>query len=114
MSKYNSKKITREGITFDSKKEYERFRVLKSMEKAGKIEDLQRQVEFVLLPSQKDPITKRVIERPVKYIVDFTYWKNGEYIAEDVKGYRGGTAYAVFVIKRKLMLYMHGIKVREV
>ena len=114
MSKYHSKKITRDGITFDSKREYERFRELKLLESAGKIEDLKRQVVFELIPSQRDPKSRKVIERPCKYIADFAYWKNGEYIVEDVKGYRDGGAYALFVIKRKLMLHVKGIRVKEV
>jgi hypothetical protein len=109
MSKYHSKKITRDGITFDSKKEYERFRELKLLEQAGKIVDLKRQVEFVLLPSQRDPKTKKVIERPCKYIADFAYYRQGEYIVEDTKGFRT----ADYIIKRKLMLWVHGIRIKE-
>ena len=110
LSKYRSKKVNRDGMTFDSKKEYERFRELKLLEKAGKVERVQRQVPFELIPSQRDPKTRKVIERPCKYIADFTYWKNGEYIVEDVKGVRTPD----YVIKRKLMLYVHGIRVKEV
>lgn len=110
MSKYHSKKIIRDGITFDSKKEHERFRELKLLERAGKIDDLKRQVVFELIPSQRDKKTRKVIERPCKYIADFTYWKNGEFIVEDTKGVRT----ADYVIKRKLMLYVHGIRIMEI
>ena len=110
MSKYHSKKITRDGITFDSKKEYERFRELKLLERAGKIEQLQRQVVFELIPSQRDPKTRKVIERACKYVADFTYWKNGEFIVEDTKGFRT----ADYIIKRKLMLQVHGIRIKEI
>ena len=110
MSKYHSKKITRDGITFDSKKEYERFRELKLLERAGKIEDLRRQVVFELIPSQRDPKTRKVIERACKYVADFTYWKNGEFIVEDTKGFRT----ADYIIKRKLMLQVHGIRIKEI
>jgi hypothetical protein len=110
MSKYHSKKITRDGITWDSKKEYERFRELKLLERAGKIADLQRQVVFELIPSQRDPKTRKVIERACKYVADFTYWKNGEFIVEDTKGFRT----ADYIIKRKLMLHVHGIRIKEI
>lgn len=110
MSKYHSKKIARDGITFDSKKEYERFRELKQLESAGEIEDLRRQVSFELIPSQRDPKTRKVIERPCRYIADFAYTKDGEWVVEDTKGFRT----ADYIIKRKLMLYVHGIRVKEV
>ena len=47
---------------------------------------------------------------------DFAYWQDGKYIVEDVKGYQqaNSPAYAKFVIKRKLMLWVHGIQVKEV
>lgn len=35
-------------------------------------------------------------------------------IVEDVKGYKDGGAYRIFSIKRKLMLYIHHIRVKEV
>lgn len=123
MSKYNSKKITVGGMTFDSRKEAKRFQELYLMERAGKISDLQRQVKFVLIPAQREPDTigprggtkkGALLEKECSYYADFAYRKNDAYIVEDVKGYRGGGAYATFSIKRKLMLWIHGIRVREV
>ena len=113
MSKYRNKKVLVDGVAFDSKKEAKRYRELKLLEDAGIIEKLERQVKFDLLPNQKDPDGK-VIERKVQYIADFVYMKNGKVIVEDVKGYRDGGAYRVFVIKRKLMLYRFGILVKEI
>lgn len=52
MSKYHSKKITVDGETFDSKKEYRRYRELLLLERAGLITNLQRQVKFLLIPAQ--------------------------------------------------------------
>ena len=113
MSKYRNKKVLADGIAFDSKKEARRYQELKLMEDAGVISRLERQVKFDLLPNQKDPDGK-VIERKVQYIADFVYEKNGKIIVEDVKGYRDGGAYRVFVIKRKLMLYRFGLHVIEI
>ena len=111
--KYKNKKIVVNGIQFDSKKEAKRYQELKMMEDAGEITKLERQVKFDLLPNQKDPDGK-VVERKVQYIADFVYMKNGIICVEDVKGYREGGAYRVFVIKRKLMLYRFGIVVKEI
>ena len=123
-SKYKSRKTTTsDGITFDSKKEAKRWGELNLLLAVGKIEGLERQVKFVLIPAQREPdkvgpkggkIKGALIEREVAYIADFVYFENGERVVEDVKGYRDGQAYAVFTIKRKLMLYFHGIRVKEV
>lgn len=107
-SKYRNHKITVDGITFDSKKEYKRFCELSLLERAGKITDLRRQVSYELLPSQR--IDGKVVERPVKYIADFVYKTNGKEIVEDTKGFRT----ADYKLKRKLMLYFYGIRIKEV
>lgn len=112
MSKYKSKKITIDGMTFDSKKEAQRYIELRKMQNTGKITDLKCQVKYLLIPSQK--VANKVVERAVTYIADFEYIKDGQKIVEDVKGYRKGQAYALFVIKRKLMLYVHNIRVIEI
>ena len=123
MSKYHSTKIEYDGMVFDSKKELRRFKELSLLEKAGEIQDLKRQVKFEVLPAQREPeyITENgyvrlgnVLERKVVYIADFVYTKDGETVVEDVKGYKSGVAYNLFVIKRKLMLYQHNIRVLEV
>lgn len=123
-SKYKSKKITLNGMTFDSKKEAKRYAELYYLEQIGEIRGLQRQVKFVLIPAQREPdvIGKRggrkpgkLIERECAYIADFFYYDvDGNGVVEDVKGYRGGGAYEVFTIKRKLMLWRHGIKIKEI
>lgn len=111
--KYKNKKIVVNGIQFDSQKEAKRYQELKLLEDAGEITKLERQVKFDLLPNQKDSNGK-VVERKVQYIADFVYIKNGKVCVEDVKGYREGGAYRVFVIKRKLMLYRFGLVVKEI
>lgn len=113
-SKYRAKKIKVDGITFDSKREAHRYSELKLLERAGKIEHLELQKEFELIPAQYEQSSKRkrgkCLERACKYKADFCYIKNGEQIVEDTKGYKTKD----YIIKRKLMLYVHGIKIREV
>ena len=110
MSKYHSRKTTIDGITFDSRKEAHRYQELKLLEKAGEIWDLARQVPYILIPAQRDPETGAVLEREVKYIADFVYWDREGYHVEDAKGVRTKD----YVIKRKLMLYRHGLRIEEV
>lgn len=114
-NKYHARKVVAQGQVFDSEKEYARYLELKLLEKAGEISGLERQVKYDLIPKQMDEEGK-MIERPTVYVADFQYRDNntGEFIVEDVKGYRRGQAYAVFSLKRKLMLWRYGIKIREV
>lgn len=123
-NKYNAKKVSVDGIEFDSKKEAKRYQELLLLQKAGEIYMLERQKVYELLPAQREPdtvgkrggvIKGKLLERAVEYVADFVYTdKNGKTIVEDVKGFREGGAYAVFVLKRKLMLYRYGIKIIEV
>lgn len=118
MSKYHSRKITKDGITFDSVREYNRYRELKLLERAGKIEKLNRQVSYTLIPAQYrmvvDPKTyserRACIERAVTYKADFTYWQDGKLVVEDVKGVKTKD----YIIKRKLMLHVYDIQIQEV
>lgn len=113
--KYKNRKCVVDGIEFDSRKEANRYTELKLMLKARKIKGLRRQVKYTLIPSQRGD-DKKVIERECAYIADFVYTdcETGKEIVEDVKGYRGGGAYEVFKIKRKLMLERYGIRIKEV
>lgn len=123
-SKYGAEKITVDGQSFASKKEARRFTQLRLLERAGEISDLKTQVKFVLIPAQREPdsvgvrggVKKgKLIERECAYIADFVYKDNqGETVVEDVKGYKGGGAYELFKVKRKLMLYVHGIRIIEI
>lgn len=124
MNKYGAKKVVDPytGEKFDSKKEHNRWLELLLLEKAGEISGLRRQVRYELLPpvyGTKEYITKTgrkikrrvTIEGGVSYIADFVYRnKAGEEIVEDVKGVRTAT----YLLKRKMMLYFHGVRVREV
>lgn len=119
-SKYHSKKVTVGGETFDSSKEYRRFCELKLLQRAGKISGLQRQVEFVLIPTQREPgeigprggVKKgKLIEKECTYYADFVYVNDkGEKVVEDTKGMKT----EAYLIKRKLMLYVHGIRIQEI
>lgn len=107
-TKYGSQKVLdRYGNVFDSKKEYRRWIQLKDMEKHGEISDLKRQWKYELIPSQK--IDGKVVERAVNYFADFVYEENGETVVEDSKGFKT----ADYIIKRKLMLYKYGIRIKE-
>ncbi|HQG58650.1 MAG TPA: DUF1064 domain-containing protein [bacterium] len=97
---------------FASKKEYYRSNELKLLQEAGEITDLKEQVSFELLPSQFMTINgkKKCIERSVSYIADFTYKdKDDNLVVEDTKGFRT----QAYIIKRKLMLFMYGIRIKE-
>lgn len=112
--KYGNRKTELDGMTFASRKEARRYAELKLLERAGEIRNLETQVPFVLIPTQTDE-RGEVIERALTYKADFVYnEKSGKLVVEDVKGYKGGEAYTVFTIKRKLMLKVHKIRVREV
>ena len=117
--KYGSKKVKYDGHVFDSKKELHRYVELKHLERIGAITDLKLQEPFELVPVQREPstFTKRgtekkgkVIEKSIKYVADFVYVQNGELVVEDTKGVRTTD----YIIKRKLMLYFHGIRIREI
>ena len=103
----------------DSKKEHNRAVQLRIMLRAGLISNLREQVPYELIPAQYsvDTVTSRItkpklIERACKYIADFVYTDNetGQTIVEDTKG----VLTDVYKIKRKLMLYVHGIRIKEV
>ena len=115
--KYGNKKVLVDGISFDSKREANRYTELKMMVRSGEISDLELQKEYELIPSQyeKPSMQKgkpKCLERSVKYIADFVYKDNrtGEYVVEDTKGVRTPE----YIIKRKLLLYVYGIRIKEI
>lgn len=123
MAKYKNEKITVDGETFDSRKEFHRYKELLILERAGKIKNLQRQVKFELVPPQYESVErcsqktgrrlqdgKKRIEPGVYYIADFVYTlMDGSTVVEDTKGFRTDA----YIIKRKLMLHVHGIRILE-
>ena len=114
MNKYGNRKTVVDGEVFDSRHEAERWIELRYMERAGLIYDLQRQVAFVLIPKQKDEITGKVLEREAKYVADFTYRdkQTNKLVVEDAKS--KPTKTKDYILKRKLLLYRHGIIIKEV
>lgn len=127
--KYGNRKVVIDGIEFDSKKEARRYYELKLLQRAGQISELELQKEFELIPAQYESFErygktgkrlqdgKRCIEKSCVYKADFAYRdKSGQLVVEDVKGYRdpASAGYAKFIIKRKLMLWVHGIKITEI
>jgi len=126
-AKYGNHKTEIDGIEFASRKEANRYAELKMLEQTGEIRNLKIQEKFVLIPAQREPdivgarggVKKgKVIEQELSYVADFVYTvaETGEQVVEDVKGYKqsDAAAYRVFTIKRKLMLYLKGIRIKEV
>ena len=123
-TKYGNSKIEIDGILFASKREARRFSELQQLQDAGLIEDLLTQVPYVLIPAQYEKTDKvytkglhkgeakrgKCIEKAVTYVADFVYKRDGKIVVEDTKGFRTKD----YVIKRKLMLYVHGIVIVEV
>lgn len=123
MSKYKNLKVNFGNITFDSKKESRRWQELCLLQRAGQITDLQRQVKFVLIPTQYEKFPRystktgkrlkdgiRTLEQECSYVADFVYMKDGKQVVEDTKGFKTPE----YIIKRKLMLERHGIRIKEV
>lgn len=111
-NKYHAKKCEVGGEVYDSKKEARRHQELKLLEKAGEIQNLRRQVKYILIPSQRRD--GKLVEREVAYKADFVYEADGQTVVEDVKGCKKGAGYDVFVLKRKMMLLFHNIRIKEV
>lgn len=122
-TKYNAHKTEIDGIEFPSKHEANRYCELKLLERAGEISNLRLQVDFELIPNQYitekrygkngKPLNDKqiLLERKVVYRADFVYTdKDGSQVVEDTKGFKTKE----YLIKRKLMLYVHGIAVQEV
>ena len=107
-SKYHAKKTVVDGITFDSRKEADRYIVLKGMEEDGTIGDLRRQVRYELIPAF-DVDGKHY--RPVFYVADFVYVDKGtgKTVVEDVKGVMTD----VYKLKSKLFARRYGMSIKE-
>ena len=121
---YNIKTRALDGSVFDSNKEARRWDELILLQRAGQITDLRRQVAYELIPAQYETYERygkdgkrlkdgvRLLERKVEYVADFVYTitDTGQNIVEDTKGVRTKD----YILKRKLMLAVHGIRIREV
>lgn len=100
-SKYNAKRTIVDGISFHSKAEAKRWSELKLLQKAGAISGLKRQAPFCLDVS---------CIHICNYVADFTYFEDGQYVVEDVKGF----ATPEYEIKKKLMRAVYKIEIREI
>lgn len=103
MRKYRNQPISIDGMRFDSKKEANRWAQLHLMERAGHIQNLERQKPYHLT------VNGQLI---CKYLADFVYTANGESITEDCKS-TITKMHPVYRLKKKLMLAIHGIDIRE-
>ena len=126
-TKYRNKKIEVDGIVYDSKKEMRRHQQLLLKEKVGAIIDLQMQVKYVLIPAQYETVTrygkkgqrlkdgKKLLEKEISYIADYVYFdvEEGRTIVEDVKS-AITRKNPLYIAKKKMMLYFHGIRIREI
>lgn len=109
-TKYGNRKVRTQDGEFDSQKEAMRWRELQLLQRAGRITNLQRQVKFVLIPKQT--VNGRCVERECAYYADFAYHDvdTDTDVVEDTKGVKTQE----YIIKRKLMLWRHGIRIREI
>lgn len=122
-NKYNNKKIVNEFGTWDSKKEYQRYLVLKDAEANGVISNLELQPKFELIPAireeyvkhlkTKDKVETRTVQLAITYTADFAYYKGTDFIVEDVKASKLCLS-DKYVLKKKMMLALKGIQIKEV
>lgn len=122
-NKYGNKRVTICGIEFDSKKEGQRYLVLREAQEKGIISDLELQPQYELIPKvtetyvkhlkTKDKVCERMVQLPITYKGDFRYVKDGVTVVEDVKA----SAYMLdpkFLIKEKLFRWRFGFSIKRV
>lgn len=104
-SKYRNKRTERDGVTFDSKAEADRWSVLSILAKTGHITNLERQVRYLLAVNGI---------KIGHYVADFRYFdqRSKREVVEDVKS--SATKTAVYNLKKKLMKAVHGVDIVEV
>lgn len=124
-TKYKNTKVEYGGLKFDSKKEMQRYIVLRKAEEDGLISDLKTQVRYELIPAVKETYIKhlktkdkeceRTIQLPITYTCDFQYIKDGEIVIEDVKASPKFAALdKAFIIKEKLFRWKYGYGIKRV
>lgn len=104
MAKYLNKKTVVGDLTFDSRKEASRWAVLKLLERAGQLTNLQRQVRYPLIINGK---------RVCSLVADFAYEQDGKLVVEDTKS-EFTRKLPVWRIKSKLFDAIHGFPIVEV
>lgn len=103
-NKYHAKKVTVDGITYDSVTEYRRYVQLVQLQKAGEISNLQYHVRYPLIDKDEHG-------REIAYEADFVYQKNGKTVVEDVKS--KPTKTRLYALKKRLLLERYGLKITE-
>lgn len=123
-NKYHAKKVRTLYGLFDSQHEADEYAKLVMRQKAGEISNLRRQVRYEIIPQQTETYTKqlktktkectRVVEQSAHYTADFVYWDNRlmKEVVVDAKS-KATRELADYILRRKLMLYINGIKIRE-
>ena len=119
-NKYKNEKVEFDGIKFDSKRERDRYMVLKDAERRGVISELKCQPKFTLIPAQyheeakqlktKVKMVKKCDFLAITYTGDFQYVKDGKVVVEDVKG----MVTPEYKLKEKMMAYFHHIIIRRI
>lgn len=119
-NKYKNEKVEFDGIKFDSKRERDRYMVLKDAERRGVISELKCQPKFTLIPAQyheekkqmktKVKMVKKCDFLAITYTGDFQYVKDGKVVIEDVKG----IVTPEYKLKEKMMAYFHHIIIRRI
>lgn len=123
--KYGNSKVLLGGIEFDSKKERDRYLVLKEAQEKGIISNLELQPKFELIPKvtekvvehlkTKDKVVEKFVQHPITYIADFAYEKDGIKVVEDVKSSPKADAIDdKFLIKEKLFRWKFGFSIRRI
>lgn len=123
--KYGNTKVEYNGIKFDSKREMQRYLVLKDAESKGIITNLVLQPKFELIPAvretyikhlkTKDKECERTLQLAITYTADFSYYMGKEYIVEDVKASPKTAALdKVFLIKEKLFKWKYGYGIKRI
>lgn len=107
-SKYRAKPQVVDGIRFPSQKQASRYRDLKLLESQNLIRELRLEVTYRM---KIDGV------KICSFRADFVYdeYAHGVWtpVVEDTKGYKGGAAYTMFRLKKRLMKAILGIDVKE-
>jgi len=125
--KYGNTILNFEGMRFDSKRELDQWIKLRNKEKRGEIRNLRRQISYDFSTKELGQLkyigSKKRKGVALRYVADFVYdepntivldpgkmadigWHT---VVEDAKGCLTDS----YKIKRALMLWVHGIKIRE-
>ena len=96
-SKFNARRVSIDGITFDSKREGNYYLQLKQARGSGEL------LYFLV----HAPIH---LPGGVRYVCDFVeFWKTGQVVFRDVKGHRT----RLYLTKKKMIEALYGIQIQE-